>query len=138
MLIRWAALVNDSAAAATAAALRMSKLSEIYGVDLNRNVVIESITDKLQPLEDVARLWQQTERLKAWHVQALLDPASAASMYRNMALKSLLSFLSGPVPGLWFDEMNPSGTFASKPVKASSGYHIACAIEVLFDCFLST
>ena len=139
LLIRWAALISDSAAAAaaTAAALRMSNLAEIYGVDLNRNVVIESITEKLQPSEYVARLWQQTERLKAWHIQALLDPASEASVYRNMALKSLLSFLSGPVPGLWFDEMTPSGTFASKPVKASSGYHIACAIEVLFDCFLS-
>ena len=137
LLFRWAALIGDSAAAA-AAASSMSNLAETHGVDQNRNVVIESMNEKLQPSEYVARLWQQTERLKSWHIQALVDPASKASVYRNMALKSLFNFLSGPVPGLWFDEMNPSGSFVSKPVKASSGYHIACAIEVLFDCFLAT
>jgi mannose-6-phosphate isomerase len=130
----WAQLSGD--ARAVAASSRLCRLAENYGVDQERNVAIECITDQLLPFEHTARLWQQSERLKAWHYQTRnINGSTSASFYRNLALGSLLRFLSGPQPGLWFDEMDQNAKFVVQPVKASSGYHIACAIEVLSDGF---
>ena len=128
----WASLSGDANAAA--AAFRLCHLAENHGVDQERNVAIECITDRLLAIEHTARLWQQAERLKAWHYQTLiLNGSTSASRYRDMALESFLRFLSGPQPGLWVDEMDANGVFEVQPVKASSGYHIACAIEFLLS-----
>ena len=130
----WATFSCDSNA--VAASSRLCYLAEHYGVDQERNVAIECITDQLQPFEHTSRLWQQTERLKAWHYQTCITNGSvSATCYRNMAVETLLRFLSGPHPGLWFDEMEPNAKFVVQPVKASSGYHIACAVEFLYHGF---
>jgi mannose/cellobiose epimerase-like protein (N-acyl-D-glucosamine 2-epimerase family) len=130
LLARWAVISGDSSASDAAA--RLCSFGEAYGVDSNRNVAIECISDQYLPCDYTARLWQQTERLKAWHFQAFLTGSPAAIIYRDKALESLFHFISESHPGLWSDEMDPSGSFIMQPVKASSGYHIACAIEVLF------
>ncbi|QPN59141.1 AGE family epimerase/isomerase [Synechococcus sp. CBW1002] len=130
LLAQWASFSGDSTIAA--AAQRLCHQAEVFGVDKQRNVVIECINDQLLPSNTTARLWQQTERLKAWHHQTQIKGLETACRYRDQALESLLHFLSGPRPGLWFDEMDSSGRFLELPVKASSGYHIACAIEELF------
>jgi mannose/cellobiose epimerase-like protein (N-acyl-D-glucosamine 2-epimerase family) len=130
LLARWAGISGDSSASDAAA--RLCSFAEAYGVDSNRNVAIECINDQYLPCDYTARLWQQTERLKAWHFQAFLTCSPAAIFYRDRALESLFHFISKSHPGLWFDQMDPSGSFVMQPVKASSGYHIACAIEVLF------
>jgi mannose-6-phosphate isomerase len=136
LLARWSLLVGD--ATATAAAAKLCSVAENCGVDSSRDVAIELIDERLLPSDRTARLWQQTERLKAWHLQWLLTAAPEAYCYRNRALISILHFMSGPRPGLWFDEMDSTGQFVSQPVKASSGYHIACAIEVLSDSLHSS
>lgn len=131
LLMCWAAISGDAAAAD--AASRLCILAEHHGVDHERNVVLECITEHLNPSDHTARLWQQTERLKAWHAQVNVIPFASAR--RDRALDSLLRFLHGVHPGLWFDEMDSTGALLARPVKASSGYHIACAIEVLLDLF---
>lgn len=129
----WASLSKNSNA--LAASSQLCYLAENHGVDQERNVAIECITQQLLPYEYTARLWQQTERLKAWHYQTLCGKGSVSAIrYRDMALESLLRFLSGPQPGLWIDEMDANANFVVQPVKASTGYHIACAIEFLSDC----
>jgi len=126
----WASLSGDPNAAASAS--RLCYLAESHGVDQERNVAIECITDRLLPIEHTARLWQQAERLKAWHYQTLISKGStSACRHRDMALDSFIRFLSGPQPGLWVDEMDANGALAVRHVKASSGYHIASAIEFL-------
>jgi mannose/cellobiose epimerase-like protein (N-acyl-D-glucosamine 2-epimerase family) len=135
LLARWGYLFGDLTAVSAAA--RLCSVAEQYGVDPARNVVIEAINKNLLPFDKTARLWQQTERLKAWHLQWLLTFAPEAYSYREHALISVLSFISGPRPGLWFDEMDSAGLFVTQPVKASSGYHLASAIEALSVSALS-
>ena len=129
MLARWSLLAGDEPARIAAA--RLCTVAEIHGVDPTRNVAIEAINSQMFPSDQTARLWQQTERLKAWHLQWLLTNSTDSYKYREHGLTSLLRFISGPTPGLWFDEMDPAGLFVLQPVKASSGYHLACAIEML-------
>ena len=133
LLATWASITGDSSA--SAAASHLCRVAEEHGVDPIRDVAFECIDNSLTPVDCTARLWQQTERLKAWHQQAQLHGLSTYTRQRDQALDSLLHFLSGPKDGLWFDEMDTSGNFVSLPVKASSGYHIACAIEVIFNRF---
>jgi mannose/cellobiose epimerase-like protein (N-acyl-D-glucosamine 2-epimerase family) len=133
LLAFWATISGDTIAATAGA--NLCHLAEEFGVDKMRNVVIESISEKFLPCDPIARLWQQAERLKAWHQQFLITGSSAAENYRTNALESFQRFLAGPCNGLWFDQMDASGAFVVQPVKASSGYHIACALEVLCNRF---
>lgn len=133
LLAFWATISGDANAAT--AASHLCHLAEEFGVDKTRNVAIECINEQLRPCDSIARLWQQAERLKAWHKQVLITGSSAAENYRSLALKSFQHFLSGTSHGLWFDLMDESGAFVVQPVKASSGYHIACALEVLCNRF---
>jgi mannose/cellobiose epimerase-like protein (N-acyl-D-glucosamine 2-epimerase family) len=127
LLARWSALVDSRDAAI--ASERLCQTAETHGVIHSRNVVIESIDQFMRPNDFTSRLWQQTERVKAWHTQYLTTGSSNAVTNRDKALLGLQQFLAGPRPGMWFDTMNNDGTFVDEAVKASSGYHIACAIE---------
>jgi mannose-6-phosphate isomerase len=118
--------------------LKLCSLAESYGVNKQHNVVIESINQQFLPLDYTARLWQQTERAKAWHTQTILTGNADLMCYYQKAISSLFGFLSGPCPGLWFDEMDSSGTYLVQSVKASSSYHIACAIETLLCPILNS
>ena len=136
LLARWSCLAGVPVA--SEAATRLCSNAEQFGVDSMRNVAFESINDQMEPIDLTARLWQQTERIKAWHAQYLQAGDLVSCLRRNEAIDSLLNFLSGPRPGLWYDTMDPLGNFLDEPVKASSGYHIACAIETLVKLRLTT
>jgi mannose-6-phosphate isomerase len=133
LLSYWSMISGDVIAAN--AASRLCSLAEEHGVHSGRQVTIECINEHFQPCDLTARLWQQTERLKAWYFQDTVGGLPNTKWHLSLALNSLFGFISGPYPGLWFDEMDSSGSFVSQTVKASSGYHIASAIEVLFDRF---
>ena len=47
------------------------------------------------------------------------------------SIQGLMPYLSHPTPGLWQEVMLPDGSFTSEPCRASSLYHIVCAIETL-------
>jgi mannose-1-phosphate guanylyltransferase/mannose-6-phosphate isomerase len=86
-------------------------------------VTIDSLLDDLSVNARGARLWPQTERIKA---ALRLDPSEAAS-----AVTALLRYLDVPIPGLWYDRLQPDGTFIDEPAPGSSLYHIIGAIEEL-------
>jgi mannose-6-phosphate isomerase len=71
-----------------------------------------------------ARLWPQTERLKA--ALTVGEPAEALA-----AFAGLQPFLATPAPGAFFDKMLPEGGFVAEPARASSLYHIVCAYAEL-------
>jgi mannose-6-phosphate isomerase len=75
-----------------------------------------------------ARLWPQTERLKAALVQVEQggDPAFAVTAYDE-----LKRYLDRPGPGLWADRAREDGSFVDEPSPASSFYHIALALDEL-------
>jgi mannose/cellobiose epimerase-like protein (N-acyl-D-glucosamine 2-epimerase family) len=81
-----------------------------------------------------ARLWPQTERLKAAvSLAAGLPPERAASLLAQAAdsARGLWSYLETPTVGLWRDRALPGGGFADEPSPASSLYHIVGAVHAL-------
>ena len=79
-----------------------------------------------RPLDPVARLWPQTERIKAGLALGA-DEGELADACRGMKL-----YLDTAPAGLWRDRLQPDGTWVDEPAPASSFYHIICALNELF------
>jgi mannose-1-phosphate guanylyltransferase/mannose-6-phosphate isomerase len=135
LLAWWSGLRGDASALETAR--KLQQLGEAHGVDAQRGVAIDAISDDFSPLSRQARLWPQTERLKA--ALALAARATSETQRRELenaalaAARGLSYYLQMQAPGLWRDKMRPDGTFIDEPSPASSLYHIACAIGELRD-----
>jgi mannose-6-phosphate isomerase len=121
LLERWARL--GGSAEAHDAALLLFEAGR-RGVDATRNVAIDETTRTLTPRRATARLWPQTERLKA---ALLLGRESEA----RAAAQSLWHYLQTSRPGLWRDRLAEDGRFIDEPAPASSLYHIICAVASL-------
>jgi mannose-1-phosphate guanylyltransferase/mannose-6-phosphate isomerase len=121
LLERWARMTGDNRAAV--AARRLFAVGR-RGIDAVRGVAVDTLSPELRITDPRARLWPQTERLKA----ALIlqdEPearASAASLWRYIELET---------PGLWRDKFRADGSFAEEPAPASSLYHLVAAIAEL-------
>ena len=111
--------------------IRMCNIAETYGIDSSTNHVVDCFDQDFVVRSRTSRLWQQTERIKAWHYQVIQNRNYACGSYLNLSLSSLTYFLNGAPIGLWYDEISPDGTDEKSPIKASSGYHIACALDFL-------
>lgn len=113
------------------AARRMADIGELYGTDPRRGVAFNVLLDTFATHDTNARLWPQTERIKAWIALAELAQSAPErdTCLQNAALAAtgLWAYLSG-LKGLWRDVMRPDGTFADDPSPATSLYHIVCAI----------
>jgi len=138
LLSVWAKLpydTRDQRARCVAVARRLRDIGERWGVDPIRGVAINEMWDDMTPKDTAAKLWPQTERLKAWC--AALDGAGsaadkAASCHQVIAAaEGITKYLRNDAPGLWHEVYLPEGGFAVGPSKASSLYHVACAIDVL-------
>jgi mannose-1-phosphate guanylyltransferase/mannose-6-phosphate isomerase len=129
LLTRWGRLRGDTWG--VEAARRLFAAGE-HGLDRARGVAIDELDETLQPRSPRARLWPQTEWLKAALIlsetvegderRGLLDSATAAS-------DGLWLYL-GP-DGLWRDKLGPDGAFEPEPTPASSLYHIVAAYRQL-------
>ena len=129
----WAWLLlrstRNNVAARRAAALKLVNIGEHSGV--RDGVAINTLLDDLSVHDANARLWPQTERIKA---AALAAQLTAQPQYWSMAvaaIEGLLPYLNTPTRGLWFDMRLANGTLVNGPAPASTFYHVVCAIEVL-------
>lgn len=129
LLARWSSITGNMHTASSA--FRLCTLAEDYGINTLTNTVVDCVDQDFVIRGLTSRLWQQAERVKAWHFQVLLDKHDESETYLESALTSLANFLDGPFPGLWYDEMTPESNFVSTPIKASSGYHVASALASL-------
>lgn len=122
LLERWGVLRGHAGARAAA-----RKLYEIglKGVDAKRGVAVNALWDDLSVRDASARLWPQTEYLKAAAILGDHKHALAAA-------GALHSYLQTPVAGVWFDKMRLDGGFVAEPAPATSLYHILCAALELF------
>jgi mannose-1-phosphate guanylyltransferase/mannose-6-phosphate isomerase len=122
LLTRWAKLLGQAGAVGSVA----ERLYEVglKGIDPGRGVAMNSLTSDLEVLDGCARLWPQTEWLRASLV--LERPQDALR-----AAKTLSAYLDTPVKGLWRDKLNADGSWVDEPAPASSLYHILGAIEAL-------
>lgn len=93
------------------------------GVDA-RGIAVNALRDDLTVWEPEARLWPQTEYMKA--ALALGEEADALE-----AANGLWLYLQTPATGVWYDKLAPDGSFVDEPAPASSFYHIICAISEL-------
>ena len=134
LLTRWAR--RGARPQARAAAQRLLDIGETRGVDRGRGVAVNALGAGLRVTDGMAKVWPQTERIKAWHAatadgtpaQAALAPAKVAE-----ALQGLSHYVLPAPAGLWHEQMNPDGSFALQDCRASSLYHIVCAIDTLQD-----
>ena len=102
------------------------------GLDPVRGVAIDELDDGLQPRSTRARLWPQTEWLKA----ALILAEEAEGEERRRLVESAGAAFRGlwlylAPSGLWHDKLSVNGVFEAEPSPASSLYHIVAAYRQL-------
>jgi mannose-6-phosphate isomerase len=129
LLLRWSVHSGDTEARALA--LRLIRLAETHGVDRTRHIAINALAVDGSVRDAHARLWPQTERLKATILAAELTGEDAYRSAACEAASALARYLEVPLRGLWRDTMTPSGEFIDEPAPASSMYHIVGAVAQL-------
>jgi mannose-6-phosphate isomerase len=133
LLERWGERRGDSRA--REAARTLFDIGEKAGVDSTRDAAVAALNLDLTVRDPLARLWPQTERLKAALLLGAATGARAdAEYYRAAALSAgrcIESFLNVALPGLWRDKLRADATFVAEPAPASSFYHIVGAVVEL-------
>jgi mannose-6-phosphate isomerase len=127
LLLAW----RGGGKAERAAGLRLVDAAERFGVDHRRGVAVFALDGALNPVDRGARLWAQTERLRATAMAASLTGEAALWSAALEASLTLEAFLETPTPGLWRDWMDEAGAFREEPAPASSFYHIVGTIAGL-------
>src|SRR5260221_5198169 len=120
----WAWLLGELAALGGRDHLELARerwrFARPPGVGAERNVAIDAIDSAGRVRSARARVWPQTERIKA--ALTMADAAEAVSAFHG-----LQPFLATPASGAIFDRMLPDGSFAAEPSRATSLYHVVCA-----------
>jgi mannose/cellobiose epimerase-like protein (N-acyl-D-glucosamine 2-epimerase family) len=112
-------------------ALRLIEFGETWGVDPRRRAVMNSCFVDGRCDDAEARLWPQTERIRA---SCMAAEATGDSLYTGRtleALETLMRYFETPLPGLWHDRLSAEDTFIVEPAPASSFYHIVGAALAL-------
>jgi mannose/cellobiose epimerase-like protein (N-acyl-D-glucosamine 2-epimerase family) len=127
-LFEWSWLLQRCGGGrAQQAAARLIHVGEQHGV--HRGITINALRQDLSVADAEARLWPQTERLKANARLAVSEPRCWPAAVEAAA--ALLRYLSSAPPGLWHDRLTPKDQFVEEPAPASSFYHIVAAISEL-------
>jgi mannose/cellobiose epimerase-like protein (N-acyl-D-glucosamine 2-epimerase family) len=110
-------------------ALRLISIGDEYGV--HNGLAITALYDDFTVKDANARLWPQTERLKAALFAAALTGEPRYWSMAEAAAMSWIPYLNTRVPGLWLDARLPSGELIDAPAPASTFYHLVGAILAL-------
>ncbi|MBU3969986.1 MAG: AGE family epimerase/isomerase [Alphaproteobacteria bacterium] len=125
LLTRWGRLRREPWA--EAAARRLYACGE-RGLDEARGVAVDELDETLATRSARARLWPQTEWLKAALILAETaegDDRSRLLDGAGQALRGLGRYLASS--GLWRDKLEADGRLDADPAPASSLYHIMAA-----------
>lgn len=122
LLLRWA---GDKHAKARAAALKLIEVTEANGV--RNGLALQQVLDDFSPHDASARLWPQTERLKAAALAARLTGDAKYLAIAASAAEALQWYLATPIPGLWYDRIDAHGDIVEEPAPASTFYHLVVA-----------
>ncbi len=130
LLAQWARLRSEPAA--MLAARRLFAAGE-RGIDPVRGVAVDSLNEDMTVRSSRARLWPQTERLRAALLLHEIDKNAGESYlaHASGAAQSLWRYLEMPTTGLWRDKLAPTNRFVEEPSPASSFYHIVGAVAAL-------
>jgi mannose/cellobiose epimerase-like protein (N-acyl-D-glucosamine 2-epimerase family) len=125
LLLRWSQRAHNPRASRLAMAL--IDRTEDRGVDSRRGVAVNALFGDGTMRDAGARLWPQTERIKAL---CLASSSTGQARYAESAAAaacSLMRYLETPTPGLWRDTLDERGAFIEQLAPASSFYHIVSA-----------
>ena len=130
LLTRWGLSRNRDDA--LTAARRLVSIAENRGVS-DQNLSVNELNADLSVRDARHRLWPQTERIKSFVAMSWIAPdeqsRTEAAAKIGEAAAGLLRFLDHPVRGSWWEHLGPDGLPADEPARASSLYHITCAVQ---------
>lgn len=129
LLARYGALRNDARAAAAARTLYATGMG---GIGQRPEVALDAMNDDMTIRSYRARLWPQTEWLKASLILADHANGTDRETYlenASRALRALWLYLAEN--GAWRDKRFRDGTFLDEPAPASSFYHIMAGFREL-------
>lgn len=140
LLTRWA-IDRGRLGEVTGRTRRLFEIGETKGIDPKRDAAVMQLDTDFRVTDPVARLWAQAEWLKAAVLLAAVSSGEQRRQYlasAERAAATLSRFLDVPLAGLWYDKLQPDGSFADEPSPASSFYHIVCAIGEAGDWLAET
>jgi mannose-6-phosphate isomerase len=120
-LLRRADTLLRHDAANQAAAARLLAFAELHGVHAATGDFVDEMNSFGVQTQRSARLWPQTERLKAEHAREGATPE-----LQLLAAARLGAWLH--TDGLWWERRDAAGAFVAGAAPASSLYHLTCAI----------
>jgi mannose-6-phosphate isomerase len=126
LLLRWGGAKNTRA---RDAALKLIEIGEHFGV--RDGLATNGLLDDFSPHDAGARLWPQTERIKAAALAARLTNEPRYFAMTVAATDGLMRYLDTPMPGLWYDRIGADGKLVDEPAPASTFYHMVAAIQEL-------
>lgn len=129
-------LLHDAEASASAQGVgeRLIRLGGELGVDRTREAAVFSHRRDGRVIDGGARLWAQTERLRAVLAMRARHPKEALWNAEALAaFGTIRRYLETPGGGLYRDLMRPDGTLVAEPSKASTLYHLMSAFLGLFE-----
>lgn len=133
LLMRWGKVRNHPEVRGVA---RRLFDNGVKGIDPRRDAAVHAMNDSFEVTVPTARLWAQTERIKA----ALALAQSGDDDLIGESLKgaaTLWRYFETPLRGLWRDRFEPDGTFVDEPAPASTFYHIICCIACMKEAIES-
>jgi mannose/cellobiose epimerase-like protein (N-acyl-D-glucosamine 2-epimerase family) len=117
---------------------RLIDFASRTGIDPARDVAMNEVLLDGSTHNPHARLWPQTERLKA-HVARYRRTATAADANSiASAARGLERYLKVDMGGLWRDKQHPNGQWIDEPAPGSSLYHITCGYAELLHLHRSS
>jgi mannose-6-phosphate isomerase len=111
---------------------RLAEIGETCGINDATGLAVNGIWDDLSVRDRDSRLWPQTERIKAHIAKATLvgdDGVDLAIHLAARAASGLRRYFDTDIAGLWHETIDPEGHPVFAASRASSLYHIICAIR---------
>ena len=131
----WAWLFERLAAAGWPEGVRLSDeltgFARGCGIDAKRGVAINEVLTDSSTRDAKARLWPQTERIKAAVARLVRTGDEGEAREAVAAYEGLRQYLQVPLPGLWRDKLGGDGSWIDELAPGSSLYHISCALAEL-------
>jgi len=126
-------LSDWDAPGASAVSDRMAAFARRHGLDPVHGVAINEVMTDGRVRNAAARLWPQTERLKAALARYRRTGAAEERAEASAAYAGLVKYLGTPRRGAWRDKLKPDGSWVEEPAPGSSMYHLTCALAELMD-----
>ena len=112
---------------------RVTRFARRHGLDPERGVAINEVMLDGAVRNPAARLWPQTERLKAALARYRRTGETAERAEAAAAYAGLVQYFATPKRGAWRDKLRADGSWVDEPAPGSSMYHITGALKELIE-----